>query len=186
MLLNRYRLMSKNILKLITSYCVLNIIFWLVTNMLSSCSLYEKKIEPDAKHVRVISTNKVVFRGFDIPKGIFKGVLWPSENNDDFQIWTIEGDEEKFYNVHVLENFTSNKEVTRQWNVKEINGSNNTRRYTIQRKDKAKSVELELPVKKRDYSFAVLQNDLSDELILFMDISENIEDKGLFGYILIN
>lgn len=53
------------------------------------------------------------------------------------------------------------------------------------KKGTKKSVEVDLPLKKRKYSFFVLANSLGKELLIFADISENVTDQGLFGYVAI-
>jgi hypothetical protein len=53
------------------------------------------------------------------------------------------------------------------------------------KKDNSKTVQIELPLKKRKYSLNALKNLQGDELIVFMDISETVRDKGLFGYAII-
>lgn len=165
--------------------CIVFIISCSVSTILTACSGTEKPIPSNMANVRMLSDNKIISETFEIPKSIFRGVLWPSKGNENFQIWTIEGRKENFYNIPAPKNFTNNTEVTKQWDIKAVKSKNETKLYKITKKDKSKSLELELPVKKRDYNFAVLKNESNNDLILFMDISEDIKDKGLFGYILV-
>ena len=156
-----------------------------VSPMLAACSCPEKPTPSNMAKVRMLTDNKIISETFKIPKSIFRGVLWPSKGNENFQIWTIDGRKEFFFNIPAPRNFTNNTEVTKQWDIKTVKSEHKRKLYKITSKDKSKALELELPIKRRDYNFAVLKNESDDYLILFMDISEDINDKGLFGYILI-
>ena len=67
-----------------------------------------------------------------------------------------------------------------------MKGSEGKALYTIENKRDNKSIRLELPVKKREYSFAVLRNSAGKEMLVFMDISEGVVDEGLFGYAMLS
>ena len=104
----------------------------------------------------------------------------------NFQIWLIDGDKEIFYDIPAPTGFNQyEKETTEDWNFKLLNATEAKQIYVASKEDSSKSIRLELPLKKRPYSFNVLKNLQGDELIVFMDISETVRDKGLFGYAVI-
>lgn len=176
--------MSVIVKNLYSSFWIRIIIFFIIMALLTACGNLEKPIP--SKMVKILSHNTMAFKEYEIPRSIFRGVLWPSEENGNFQIWTIKGQKENYYNISAPNDFAINTEVTDQWDVGGVKDTGKTKIFRITKKDKSKSIELEVPIKKRNYNFAVLENEAKENLILFMDISESIMDKGLFGYILIH
>ena len=46
-----------------------------------------------------------------------------------------------------------------------------------------------MPLKKHHYSFSILENNYGDEIVLFMSLSDYVEDRennGIFGYVLMH
>lgn len=158
----------------------------LATLLFSACNALDKPVPSQAAEV-TLSSHVVSINSYEIPKGIFRGVLWPNKDNHDFQVWVINGSKEIFFKVPApSELVTEIKEVTNDWIIKKIGVTKDKIAYSAVRNDDTKSLQFELPVKKSDYSFTVLSNSSGGEVILFMNTAENIVDNGLFGYIVIS
>ena len=112
--------------------------------------------------------------------------MWPHKDRKFFVIWIIDDGREKFFELKPPPEFVNyEREVTDIWQFKIIEKSDSSKKYLVHKKDGSKSLHLELPIKKRDYSFSVLNNSSGDEIIIFMDISDKIVDTGMFGYVTI-
>ena len=112
--------------------------------------------------------------------------MWPQKDKKSFEIWIIDDGHEKFFELKSPPEFVNyEKEVTDSWQFKIIEKSDSYKKYLAHKKDGSKSLHVELPNKKRDYSFSVLKNSSGGEILIFMDISEKIVDTGLFGYVTI-
>lgn len=143
-------------------------------------------ISSNTARVKAMGNQNVSFMAYEIPEGVFRGALWPSPNNVNFQLWIINGDKEKFYNVPAPSGFSQyEKETTEDWDFKLLKATEAKKVFVAQKEDSNKAIQIELPLKKRQYSFRVLKNSQGDELVIFMDISESIRDEGLFGYAVI-
>lgn len=158
----------------------------LIVILLTACGEWEKPVLSKNTNVQVISNNSVSIMSYEIPKGIFRGILWPDSENKNFVIWIVNSNRESFFNISAPREFIDNNDITDAWTIRKSTTSKNNRIiYLADRKDGSKSLQIDLPIKKREYSFSVLSNALGDELLIFMDISEKIVDKGLFGYVII-
>jgi len=143
-------------------------------------------ISSDAAQVKALGNHRVSFKSYEIPEGVFRGALWPSPNNVNFQIWLVDKNKEKFYDIPAPSGFDRyEKETTEDWNFELLKTTEAKQIYVAKRNDDSKAIQLELPLKKRQYSFKVLKNAQGNELIVFMDISETVSDKGFFGYVVI-
>lgn len=155
--------------------------------ILAACSKLSAPVPSQIVRAKAISNHAVTIRSYEIPDGIFRGVLWPSKTEKNFQVWIIKSDKEIFFNIPAPPEFTDdNKEITEEWKIKMTDASNNKQiTYIAEKNDGTKSLQIDLPFKKRKYTFSVLSNALGNEMLLFMDISENVVDKGLFGYVIL-
>ena len=158
--------------------------FVAILMVLISCDKIRTPIPLHTVKVNALSDHRVDTKSYEIPKAIFRGVLWPTIDRQDFTIWIIDRGKEFFLHVPPPPGFaTYNKEVTENWQISQSNLSEDKVLYSVQRKDSTKAVKIELPICKREYSFAVLNNDDGEEMVVFMNISEDVVDKGLFGYV---
>lgn len=158
----------------------------LIILLIIGCNNMKSPISSDVAQVKALGNYNVIFQSYEIPDGVFRGALWPSLDNVNFQIWLIDGDKENFYDIPAPSGFTKyEKETTEDWNFELLESTNAKQIYVANKKDNSKTIKIELPLKKRKYSFNVLKNLQGDELIIFMDISETVRDKGLFGYAMI-
>jgi hypothetical protein len=133
-----------------------------------------------------LSNHYVEVVSYEIPKGLFRGALWPQKDRKFFVIWNIDDGRETFFELKPPPEFVNyEKEVTADWEFKIIEKSRSSLKYSLRKKDGSKQLHLLLPIKKRDYSFYALDNSSGDEILIFMDISEKIIDSGLFGYVTI-
>ncbi len=159
--------------------------------LLSACGLY-KPIPDESGRVKALSDGIISVKSYRIPVGVFRGVLWPGRDDPNFGIWIVtRGHGEPNFQIPTPEEFASiteaiNPKSDPDWNVQEIKGSEGKVLYTIESKRNNKSVRLELPVKKREYSFAILRNSAGKEMLVFMDISQYVVDEGLFGYAILS
>ena len=149
---------------------------------LTACGPFSPK---ENKLVKIdYSSNAILgFKSYTIPRGIFRGVLWPEPGNPNFDIW-LSGD--KFFKIKAppqAASWTSWIPNRGQLIVKEIASSKNRMKYSITWKGAEKILIIELPRKKRKYHFEMLGNEVGEETIVFMDIDEIISDTGLFGYV---
>lgn len=162
------------------------ILFFTILLIVSGCIKFKEPLPTQIAQAKVVSNHVIETKSYEIPKAIFRGVLWPSETTREFRIWIISNNKELFYNIPAPSGFAGdNKDVTADWMVKVNEMSSDRIIYLAERKDGSKSLKLEIPVKKRPYSFSVLKNASGTELLLFMDISEETVDRGLFGYVVI-
>jgi len=158
---------------------------------LSACGLH-KPIPDESGRVRALSNRIIGVKSYRIPVGVFRGVLWPGRDDPNFVVWVItKRREELHFEIPTPEEFASitaaiNPKSDPDWNVQETKGSEGKVLYTIENKRDDKSVRLELPMKKREYSFAVLRNSAGKEMLVFMDIAEVVVDEGLFGYAMLS
>ena len=133
-----------------------------------------------------LSNHSIEVVSYEIPKGVFRGALWPQKDKKFFEIWIIDDGREKFFELKSPPEFVNyEREVTDNWQFKIIEKSDSYIKYLANKKDRSKSLHVELPNKKRDYSFVVLNNSSDGEILIFMDISEKIVDTGMFGYVII-
>ncbi|GEM_PF-5150016 len=141
----------------------------------------------NAVEVKSLSAHKAAVSSFIIPRGVFRGVLWPSKADNNFQIWIIKHNEEIFFKIPAPVGFASdyNREDTERWNINLSTLANCKTTVMATKTDGSKSVEIILPTKKRQYSFAIFRNSSDEEIVVFMDISEHVVDTGLFGYIML-
>ena len=149
-----------------------------------SCASAEKPAPNDA--INLISDNVLKSKSYDIPVGIFRGVLWPDPDVKKFKIWLTRKHEELIFKLPAPPEISNwKRQVTEQWQIKKTGGSGLIERYTAIKTGSKISVIFDLPMNKRAYTFYVLANELGQESILFMDLSEDISDQGLFGYIVL-
>ena len=155
--------------------------------LLTSCGNHEQPLPSQLVSATVLSNHSIEVVSFEIPKGILRGALWPQEDKRFFEIWTIDDSQEKFFELKAPPEFVNyEREVTDRWKFDLIERSDTHKKYLAHQKNGSKSLHVELPIKKRDYSFSVLKNSSGDEILIFMDISEKIVDTGLFGFVVIS
>lgn len=154
--------------------------------ILTGCGIHEYPASSEHAKAQALSNHSIQIVSYDIPEGIFRGALWPSEGKNFFEIWIIDDGEEKFFNLEAPPEFMNYKKTAlSEWEFKLIEISDSSKKYLVRKNDGSKSLHLELPIKKRDYSFTVLNDSSGNEILIFMDISERIVDSGLFGYVTI-
>lgn len=154
--------------------------------ILTSCGNHEQPSHSQLASATVLSNHSIEVISYEIPNGIFRGALWPQKDKKFFVVWIIDDGKEKYFELKSPPEFVNyEREVTANWDFKIIEKSGSSKKYLARKKNGRKSLHLELPVKKRGYSFSVLNNSSGDEILIFMDISEIIVDTGLFGYVTI-
>lgn len=137
-------------------------------------------------NVEALSAHDFYVKCYQIPKGVFRGVLWPTDRADYFKLWVIRKTNEAFYEVSAPSGFIFDKKsVSDQWLIKCTDRTDNITTYTAARKDGSALFRFQLPTKKTEYSFTVFRNNSSEEMLIFMDIHETNIDIGTFGYIII-
>lgn len=165
----------------------LKIMISLIAILFLACGEIDKPVPSQNAHVQALSDHLVIIRTYEIPRGIFRGVLWPDSKEKNFLIWIIDKQKESYFQISAPTEFIDHiYDKTADWDVKVVNTQDNSITYIATKKNKTKSVQLELPRKKRPYVFYVLRNAAGTEMLIFMDISETVIDKtGLFGYVII-
>jgi hypothetical protein len=154
--------------------------------ILTGCGNHEQPSLSVHAKAQALSNHSIQIVSYEIPKGIFRGALWPSEGKNFFEIWIIDDGKEKIFDLEAPPEFMNYKKAAlSEWEFQLIEISDSSKKYLVRRNDGSKSLHLELPIKKRDYSFTVLNNSSGNEILIFMDISERIVDSGLFGYVTI-
>ncbi len=156
---------------------------------LIACNKAGDIVLSDDVKISALSDHILFTQSYEIPESVFRGALWPNKDRRSFKIWVIAKGKEIFFEILPPSEFINyRKEVTENWEIKETRFSGSkgsTIVYLAERKDGKRKFEVELPVKKRKYSFSVLENFVGEEMLIFMDISEDVVDKGLFGYVTI-
>lgn len=155
------------------------------------CSIKEPVLAQIVQ-IEALTNNIVDVWSYKLPKGSFRGVLWPSKHRETFNIRIVSGNKfigykELFYNIQApLEFVGKTSDVTDNWIIEENILPKNRMSYLVKRNDESKALRLYMPSRKQHYSFSILENDYGDEIVLFMDISEYVVGNGIFGYVLIN
>jgi len=167
------------------------IIFLVAVGMCSyACSLKEPVLSQIVQ-VELLTNNIIDSRSYKLPKGSFRGVLWPSINRKYYNIRIVSGNKiigykELFYNIQAPPEFIDKvADVTDDWTIEESVLPKNKMSYLVKRKDGSKALQLYVPLRKQHYSFSILKNDNGDEIVLFMDLSEYVVSNGIFGYVLL-
>ena len=127
-----------------------------------------------------LTQHAVMIRAYEIPEGKFRGAIQPLDKRGYFEIWNIENKREVFYEIPSPRVFPgTEKIVTDEWNIR-LQNIGRRLMYQATRKDGVVSLKFKLPPKKRQYTIYVLRNNKHQELIVFVDLSEFIIDKGIF------
>ncbi len=149
-----------------------------------ACGDESSLVENNIVKVLSSSSEPLVIKSYTIPHGIFRGVTWPSSEKPNFQIWIIKNMKEVFFLIPSSpETAKWKSRADNDWIIKEGLPSKSIKKYSISRIDGKKTLSIELPDRKRNYSFAILRGDADEETIVFMDVDEKITDTGLFGYV---
>ena len=177
------------------------IVFFVVCGVcLHGCSMKEPVLSQIVQ-VDVLTDHVVDIKSYELPKGSFRGALWFPKSPQSFEIRIVSGNKfigrkESFYHIPApapSEFSTKNidgidgwiVDVTDDWIIEESILPENRMTYLLKRKDGSKAFQLYMPLRKQHYSFSVLKNDHGDEIVLFMDLSEYVVGKGIFGYVII-
>ncbi len=181
--------MHTKIVSILAIVCIIVIVCTLVFNQ--KCQ-YKPNSYPEVNVKALTEHTTATIKAYEIPYGKFRGMIQPISNCGYFDIWNFEKSwassqfrKEVFYHVPSEPEFPGTEEVvTDQWDITLHKKSFNLI-YQATKKDGTISLQIELPYKKRDYTFYVLQNDNDQELIVFGDLSEFVEDNGIFGYVFV-
>jgi len=170
------------------------IIFLIVSAIYSyGCSIKEPVLSPLVQ-VEILTDHVVDIRSYKLPKGYFRGTLWPSKIRkifpQAFEIWIISGNKiwgykELFFYIQSPIEYDKATDVTDDWIIEESVLPKNRMTYLVKRKDESKVIRLNMPFREQHYSFSILESDIGDEIVLFMDISEYVVGNGIFGYAII-
>ena len=150
-----------------------------------------KLIQSDVPKIRMISGKKIISDAYIIPYSVFNSVGYPFGEYQYFFIGVTHygflnsSIIEKDYKIDVPIHLRQLKEVDMEWRKEVVKYDNKNILYSISNKDNSISFELELPVKKRKYTITILHEQTGFNMVLFMDIEDEISDKGLFGYIIL-
>lgn len=155
--------------------------------VLVACSKTESPILAHLVHAKSLYDQEPVVKSYEIPQGILRGALWPSSAEGNFRIWLVQGKKDVFFDIPAPQGFDrSIQEVTEEWDFKAYNRKQDRVMCLASRKDGKKTIEIDLPLRKRPYSFFALANPSGSELVVLMDMSENVTDRGLFGYVVVD
>lgn len=159
---------------------------FLIGFLISGCS-YNKMPHPSNEgYVRESNHCVAHITSYEIPKGIFRGVLWPSKSSTKFQVWTIIDNTDIYYDFPVPNAFSDKIwDVSTEWEISQKVEAGKIV-YFIKRKSGMESLKIVLPTMKDKYVFSVLRNQKSQEIIVYMNISENTVDKGFWGYVILD
>ena len=105
------------------------ILFLCAIILFISCAPVKKPAPNDA--INIISDNALKSKSYDIPVGIFRGVLWPDPNEKEFTIWLIRKHKELFFKLSAPPEISNwKRQVTEQWQIKKTGSSSLMERYT--------------------------------------------------------
>lgn len=150
----------------------------------------ERQVIPekiDSVAVRSLTEHTVHAEAYELPKGVFRGALWPTnEKNNTFELWLIRNGRELFFDIPPPDDFGFYEDdETNNWNISQSTMTDYQVRFNAERRDKKIAIYIELPIKNTDYGFKVIKGSKDKEMIIFMTITESIIDKGIFGFIMI-
>jgi len=166
------------------------IIFLIIGTIHSyGCSIKEPALF-QVVQTEVLTGHIVDIRSYKLPKGFFRGASLTKSSPQAFKIWIISGNKfwgykELFYYIQAPIEYDKTTDVTDDWIIEGSVSHKNRMTYLVKRKDESKVIHLNMPLRKQNYSFSVLENDNGDEIVLFMDISEYVIGNGIFGYAII-
>jgi len=172
------------------SYRTVMIIF-LVAGIVCSygCSIKEEPVLSQMVQAEALTNHVVEVKSYELPKGNFRGVFWPLNERRTFEIWIISGRRDVYYYIQAPHEFIDKTtDVTDKWIIEESVLPENKMTYLL-KKNESKSIRLYMPLKKHHYSFSILENNYGDEIVLFMSLSDYVEDRennGIFGYVLMH
>ena len=182
-----------------------NYILLLVYFFISGCSdSGHETVQPlsaSAYTVRSLSAHKVTSQAYTLPEADFRSIFWPYKDDDNsvgkFEMRIIKNHKEIFIDVKTPEGFHEDLrrydedfykdgrfftgdwvfEIKKELESEIIYSGNNAKKNV--------SLEITLPKKIADYEFVALRNKLNKEILLFFNISENVIERGIFGYVLL-
>lgn len=134
-----------------------------------------KLLAPDA--------GKYTICAYKVPPGEFRGALWPTKNSQYFQVWLKEGNKDKYMKVAIPKNFMKYKDATQDWSLSSEILSNGNISYSFLKKDSNDFVQVTLPSEIDYLSLSVLRNSIGEDLLIFMNMSEEEIENGIFGFI---
>lgn len=130
---------------------------------------------------RQISSHKC----YTIPKAIFRGVLWPSDEEPYFLVWLIKDGNEKFIEIDCSENFYSKRSLESSMEIS-LDTLGQDINYKVKFKEsKHMYLNITLPSSKKGYDISAYESMDDDTIIAYMDLSEDIVDHGHFGIFII-
>jgi len=160
-----------------------------------SCECEEAPEISQAAQVTPTSNIEVDITSYTIPESDFRGVLWPS-GKTRFEVRFIkrcksffaETSDEVISDVPAPPTIVNKELVSEKWTIELERTYADRIIYRAVRNDDVRSLELDLPIKKREYWFEVWKDISGKEILMFMDLGyeENVVDQGLFGYVVIS
>lgn len=124
--------------------------------------------------------------------GKLRGFLWPNKDHPYLQVWLSRGNNDVFHNLK-LENpceasahcFHCFKDVTERWKL--FYGLSNAHRDKIEFTERStrSTVQLQLPTVRAKYNFVVWRMCERTFVIPFYEVTNQGDDGGVAGYILL-
>jgi hypothetical protein len=149
------------------------------------------KLEP-ARPCHVVRAQNLQPSGlscFDVPRGEFRGVLWPSRSNPHFSLWVIrstgfgpfEGTEETYVKSLAPGEPADWKErYEHPWLLRLVSGT--PTRYLLSETGSNRALELELPPSDVPLIFSIVASG-DRQFLVFLNPEELKIKKGLFGFV---
>lgn len=153
---------------------------------LTACSVYEQPVQLSEPRATAISGHIISDISYRVPRGIFRGVLWPAANERYFRLWVIRNHSEIYYKVKPPVEMSGNEvETTDKWSIAERGGRAGIVVYSLANVDMSKVLRIELPSGVVGYSFAVLRASERLDVIIYLTMTDSVVGSGLFGYVCI-
>lgn len=158
-----------------------SIIFFSVMALVS-CVKSQLSVDMELVKIEKTTNAEILVFAYKLPKGIFRGALWPTLENNHFRIWYNSGKNDKFIKIPSPGNFLEFKlETNKKWTIKCENENNIC---TISNYRNTEKVLLKFSENFGPITFSIMRNEFNEDLIIFMNNSEEIIDVGIFGYLI--
>ena len=146
--------------------------------LLIGCSERKPHIVPDI-FVEDSSGVQLETVAYMIPNGKFRGVTWPKDQENVFQIWVVDN-EEYFFNLpSPIEGPLETKRG--KWTATRVRSSAKNTVWLATDDSGSREYFIELPKGPVDFQFHSFDSVEGREILVFMNISEAVRQEGIFG-----
>lgn len=121
---------------------------------------------------------------YKIPRGEFRGVLWPTSERKTFQIRVIKNRRDHLFDVPSPAGPMGGGKDLKDWSVDHVRLTPKNSTFRFSPGDSRGELELSLPVSPTPYRFYRLKSSAkNEEFLIFQNIAEGVDTEGVFGFL---